>query len=1528
MPTDDDYYSDIHPPNVVLVSSNPTSPGVDYPGQSSSSLNGGTGERGSAGHGHGHGICSPLSTAPNSPGRSISYDEEDDDDTEDEEIRPEEIAELLQIPPSPTFGFRGLKAGRTAGRGEVPFDEGNYNNPTTTTADSSRLPPQQYQYTATNPSIAIVSPASVTSSPPPDEDIDAYVDEEEHDDLINHHPPENNSEEKKLDDANDSTSPPSPSVYFNYLTNFTGSIHSNSGADELDHEHGPEDESVPDDERIIPDFRRSTTDQQQEDITNTTTIGAEEGATDNANTTNIDSTTPKTKALQTAEREVQEMERRVQQMLEQRRQTSQRIQKRVDSESDVHADPPLIAHNDIKEELDGEPPSLSPQGKRSFNKKNRNVNSSLDSGCSSYYYDGSVLGSIGSSTNTSGRILDGLNTSGIEDHQQDMAMNNTTINTTTTAYSELAALQKTNPGTARDLAHDYYAQLEGTRESVRGASFDVAPPPLPIDASKSSTFEDFTARFDHEAQNGSFAKAISGTSRAFHQVTEDVANFLVIPTTSSSEQQQSSTTTRANTNKHPYDQQGQLSPVSQSHDSDCTPQLGNLSPKPVSRRHLSSSVGATQDNPIRTEKFQQKRSSYNVERARSLVQSRLSPPTVDGDGLIASSGSKQRARQVMDKREREQQLQTSVPLESSSRAANNASRDQDKGNSSMNLPGPPSLFRIAALVEGFGGSNACNTSASANVSTERAAGGEEDMGWPGSVSQLMEEYQDAISESLRNLSMDEIAGLAQNGGEQQKQKVRSSAAGTMVSPGVSLSPSRPSSSDNLRDYADPSHDGYDDMIAEMTMGACLKMPQLDHSPHVSSRSTSNARTGNAYSGGAPAVSQYDADDMEFQYHQDGNDQFRCGVFDDDGSEHEERNAFATQLSERLHNLGPNCSTTDTSGSFTKASPEKSFMGTISSSNSKDSSSIMSPPTRRNPAYTNIDSLTNIAEAADGGGGLFASNLQQGKCLPSSEQPSVCSNGFSPARESNATGRAGQPTLASNLNTSTGSSGSALTKPTMVESIDNETGIAKGDVMLSLLCDNSFQASKEKPDSWAWRVREAMWRSRDMRKQMFGDFDAEDPIDDEDFANLRASRRTSLPVDVDDVRVVGGIKNVASIQEKALVHLKQNEFEQALELYEDIIFNYYSFFEKVLATRDEFSSEDVTKELSNFKPYIGASLHNLGVIHLLKGDYEEAFSFFKRAVDNRRACLGEDSPDCITSLVRLATCRFAMDNFADAHTNLEMALALAGSKARTTNDYCQLGEILNNLGCLSYMSGQPTKAMKLFRESLDVQLAVLNSTLYGGSKFSAHSATLSISITRGNIGFLALVLKDVSSGILALESALREQRLLLKGAHVTLVSTMDHLAVANLLEGRTQKAIKMLRRIYELQRIAHGPNDPRCTATKHKILTIRGQQIQASKDSSFDQKQRQSPPRQGRVSAKARPKPAPQKPQSSVAGAVEMVLNADKTASKHLRRPSESSGSRCTGSNGNISNPSGGNTAGKSKNSMFKAIRSLGRSKKN
>ena len=1218
MGDDDAYYSsdDIHPPNVVLVSSagNTDNLGQElaYPLQSSSS-----------GRGTHAMLCSPLSTAPNSPCRGVSYDDEDDEDTEEDEIRPEEIEELLQVPPSPIHhrGFKsssksnsksgvrvtsGRKNGSTgaAGRSEAPFDEGKRVPPATTTANNI-------------PSLPVVSPDS--SSPVIKEDIDAYVEEGGDEGALpivsqyNYQQQKTAAsdgdvrEEKKVDDSA-VTPPRSPPVYANYLLQKPSNTTS-----EDPKINKAEDDSVPDDERV-----------------NVVAPGGDSDADDEDNPCN--EPTPKTKALQSAEREVQEMERRVQQMLDKRRRSS--LGSSTHNNNHDNTTTGDQAAQNTSDDLEGEPPSLSPRRSSANNStlnSSRDVHTSLDSGCSSYYYDGSVMGSAGSSSTPNHAGLD-PNTSGCSSGRRHLSimMNHSQDDTDDVMerdmgmdppYSSVdlfnasgAAVGAASPGTARDLTRDYFPRDAASNTSS------------PNKKSKPTTFANFTARFDHEAQNGSFAKAIDDTSRAFHQVSEDVANFLAIPTQQQQQQQQQPSATSFIRGAH-------LSPTSPSNNSDCTPQVGNLSPqKPGSRRQFGSSIGSAQENPVAShvDGMYQKRSSYNIEKARSLVQSRLSPTTV---GLQAgevgtASGSKERARQVVDKREREQHQRHSSSKASTSaslpraRTGSDSARNNDtkpNSSSSLNIPAPPSLFRIAAMVEGLGGSNA-NTDAAPLAKDGQA----EDADWPSSVSQLMEEYQTAITESLRNLSMEEITGLAQNGGIKQPGGLTKHGIGTMSSPGVAISPTRKNA-----DYGHGGEGEYDDMIAEMTMGACLAMPNLDHSPHVSSRSKSNVEHNKDYRKGTSGVLKYD-EGVEFQYHdeEDGPSQVQA---DDDVSEHEERAAFATALSEKLLNLAPNACA-DTSDSFgCHESPEKSVRVVNASFDSnKDTSMLMSPPKRSKPGSSNKDSMNNIAESAGvgGGGGLFVSSMQHKNCLPSSEQSSVCSNGYSPEREKSAVKNTNGVNATSKLNESTGS-GSILTKPTMVESIDNETGIAKGDLMLSLLCDNSFQASKENADSWAWRVREAIWRSRDMRKEIFGDQDLADDIDDDD-GSLRMPRRASLPVDVDDVRVVGGIKSVASIQEKALAHLRDNKFEQSLELYEDIIFNYYSFFEEVLAKRDEFSSEDVTKELSNFKPYIGASLHNLGVIHLLKGDYEDAFSFFKRAVDNRRACLGEDHPECIVS----------------------------------------------------------------------------------------------------------------------------------------------------------------------------------------------------------------------------------------------------------------------------------------------------------
>lgn len=160
----------------------------------------------------------------------------------------------------------------------------------------------------------------------------------------------------------------------------------------------------------------------------------------------------------------------------------------------------------------------------------------------------------------------------------------------------------------------------------------------------------------------------------------------------------------------------------------------------------------------------------------------------------------------------------------------------------------------------------------------------------------------------------------------------------------------------------------------------------------------------------------------------------------------------------------------------------------------------------------------------------------------------------------------------------------------------------------------------------------------------------------------------------------------------------------------------------------------------------------------------------------------------SSLVRLAVCRYALNEFAEAHAGLEEALACAKRRRSTTLEgRLQVAEILNNLGCLAYMSGQPTTAATYYRDSMDIQFGALSDSLYLGNATSGQSISLNISIARANIGFIKLVTKDLPVAITALENALMEQQILLKGLNETLIATMDHLALSNLLVGSQEKA---------------------------------------------------------------------------------------------------------------------------------------------
>lgn len=62
-------------------------------------------------------------------------------------------------------------------------------------------------------------------------------------------------------------------------------------------------------------------------------------------------------------------------------------------------------------------------------------------------------------------------------------------------------------------------------------------------------------------------------------------------------------------------------------------------------------------------------------------------------------------------------------------------------------------------------------------------------------------------------------------------------------------------------------------------------------------------------------------------------------------------------------------------------------------------------------------------------------------------------------------------------------------------------------------------------------------------------------------------------------------------------------------------------------------------------------------------------------------------------------------------------------------------------------------------------------------------------------------------------------MLLRDAHVTLITTIEHLAVANLLNSKKTRALQLLRRVYHMQVDAFGVDNDQCKVTKNKIVLL-------------------------------------------------------------------------------------------------------------
>ena len=155
-------------------------------------------------------------------------------------------------------------------------------------------------------------------------------------------------------------------------------------------------------------------------------------------------------------------------------------------------------------------------------------------------------------------------------------------------------------------------------------------------------------------------------------------------------------------------------------------------------------------------------------------------------------------------------------------------------------------------------------------------------------------------------------------------------------------------------------------------------------------------------------------------------------------------------------------------------------------------------------------------------------------------------------------------------------------PAMINPLNNDIGIPKGDIMISLLQDDDEERD------WGLRVYESTWRCRTVRRNCDTVWLREKLTRSNGKPGLG---RSSVLVDADDGRVSA---TVEATQAAAIQHLKYDELSDALDLYEDILDRYENLV----------GGEDLHH-------YVGLASYNVGVVQMLRGEFQLALDAFQR-----------------------------------------------------------------------------------------------------------------------------------------------------------------------------------------------------------------------------------------------------------------------------------------------------------------------------
>jgi CHAT domain-containing protein/Tfp pilus assembly protein PilF len=176
--------------------------------------------------------------------------------------------------------------------------------------------------------------------------------------------------------------------------------------------------------------------------------------------------------------------------------------------------------------------------------------------------------------------------------------------------------------------------------------------------------------------------------------------------------------------------------------------------------------------------------------------------------------------------------------------------------------------------------------------------------------------------------------------------------------------------------------------------------------------------------------------------------------------------------------------------------------------------------------------------------------------------------------------------------------------------------------------------------------------------------------------------------------------------------------------------------------------------------VADALHQVGRLHFIVGELEDARAANVEVAAIRRLTLGENHPDLAKSLNNLGAVQGSLGDFASARSSIEEALAIY-RRVLPQGD-ADIAASLNNLGAVQANLRDYASAARSFREALEIRRKMF------------PQDHLAIAVCLDNLGFAQRDLRDFVSAVKSFEEALEIRRNVLPKNHPKIATSFDNL----------------------------------------------------------------------------------------------------------------------------------------------------------